>query len=643
MKTKIKILFLIFSLATLFIPRALWGQQGTAGLESVFSVGVGARALGLGGASTAYPDDASAFHWNPAGMMVVPRKSLGFTLTTLFEGTDFQFVGYIHPTLGIGTFGVGIYYMGTGGIKQTEWDPSHSIIIEGEEFGFWTGKLTLAYALTVLKGFSIGTNLNVIRQVMWNNSTNGFGLDLGLHYGRDGGSGLLSGTYAGIHAINVIPPRLKLGVTTENEPFVIRGGAAKRFTLGGGSHHWLILGDVSYCQYRDIMYHIGTEYSWDRHVFLRVGYDNGELSFGGGLEYANFQIDYATSRIGDPLFFARSHRFTLTYHIGKSIAEQRQIIDERQNAEIQRQISERMEAARQRRISEGLRQGKEYFDREDYFNARLEFSRVLSEDPENTEAQRLMIETASKEKEMQQKREADLVQQDRANEQARRDNAFVGERFTQGLEGLEKGDYRTAIRRWTEALQRDPQNPQLIEYIRKAWLELENEVNRKIFRANQLMRQDNLSEAYRVLSEAKEQTEGDSVLQGKVLSEIRNLDRVVNFYPNYQEGLRLYNNRNYQAAIPYFEKALRYDPNHVKTKELLRISVARSRSTGSTEMTKEVRELFNEGIQFYNKGHYEKALEVWEKALELDPYNEHLIKAIEGAKKRLETYKKENK
>ena len=44
---------------------SVMGQEGEGGLESPFAIGFGARALGMGSASVAYPADPSAFFWNP--------------------------------------------------------------------------------------------------------------------------------------------------------------------------------------------------------------------------------------------------------------------------------------------------------------------------------------------------------------------------------------------------------------------------------------------------------------------------------------------------------------------------------------------------------------------------------------------------
>src|ERR1017187_6596946 len=63
---------------------------------------VGSRALSMGGAYPAIADDESAFHWNPAGVSLVPHQLAGFMYSAEF-GTpgnslaDFYQVGFTLP------------------------------------------------------------------------------------------------------------------------------------------------------------------------------------------------------------------------------------------------------------------------------------------------------------------------------------------------------------------------------------------------------------------------------------------------------------------------------------------------------------------------------------------------------------------
>ena len=134
-------------------------------------------------------------------------------------------------------------------------------------------------------------------------------------------------------------------------------------------------------------------------------------------------------------------------------------------------------------------------------------------------------------------------------------------------------------------------------------------------------------------------TEGNDELRARVLQERRTLDRAVNFLTNYQAGQRLYSERDYENAARYFEKALEYYPDHERAKWYLQGSIARSRDK-KLEMSDEVKRLYYQGMDLYIAGRYEEARQVWEQALEQDPHNLYILRAIDSAKEKIEAYKK---
>jgi len=630
-----KRIFLYAALITLILILPSFGQDGYAGVESPFTIGAGARSLGLGGTGSAFPDGPMAFFWNPAGMVVVQQRSLGLSLTTLFEGTQYNVAGYVHPTISTGVLGIGVARIGTGDIRHIE--QQNGVPVDIGTFDYWWGKITFGYAVELVKGFAVGINVNLNRQVLGYYSTNGFGGDAGINYVFPQKSGLFSNLYIGAVVFNAVSPRLKLGISDERIPWIMRGGIAKVAFLRGGRDRWLFLADVVKHELKPFTYHFGSEYSWNNNIFLRAGYDNGKLCFGGGLRFANIQLDYGTEQIGDPLYFPASHRFSLVFFFGQTMDEKRRIAEERRQREIQHRIAERIESDRKKRIKESLLAGKDYLDKKDYFNARLEFSRVLREDPDNREAKDLLSITTQREEELQRQRQRELLKNDRERMRREIDNKFVDLRFKEGLSALEQGDFRTAIEKWQEALKRDPQNAQIITYIDKAKVELAREVDKLIARTRELVKQENVSEAYRVLERAKDQSQGDPKLQEKVLRQIKALDRAVDFVYNYQEGLKYYGRGDYKTAARFFKKAVNLAPRHQRAQELYRNAVARAQGA-KTSMSPEVKKMFSQGISLYRDGHFKEALNIWEQALNMDPTNIKIIEAIEGVKKKIAAY-----
>ncbi len=626
----------------LLLSGSLAAQTGDAGRESLFSIGVGARGLGLGGASVACPEDASAFTWNPAGMRRVQQKSVLLSQTTLFEDVQYHFIGYVHPTMNAGVFGFGVSRIGVGGI--TGFDEVQGVSVETGTINYWWGKLSLAYARSLMGDLSFGLNFEANRQVMGSQyATNGFGLDVGLLYAVSQTRGFLNGFSLGVNYINAVNPKLKLGTSTETLPHVTRIGLAKEFSLRNGHDRWLLLYDADWMKYRKTHSHFGSEYSFDRTLFLRIGIDRGRPTFGGGLRYHGIQFDYATEEIGDPEFFNRSHLFSLSFYLGKSIPDKLEELRLAREREMEIQLEEKMEQDRQKRIRDGLKAGQDFLQRGDYFNARLEFNRVLREDKNNSRAQEFLRMTEQQERVKQQARQDSLLQQERVKVETQQNLEFVNTRLSEGNAAMQRGDFQQAIAKWREALAVDPENPTLRRYIQQAQNALEDLVNRAIARSRAYAQQDNLSEARNVLEQAKLQTAGNEPLENRVNQEIRRLAQMVDFAATMQAGLDRYNKGDYEAAVPFFKKALEAQPDNDRVLTLYRNAMARSARTEnpvSEEVQKEVKNKINEGARLYVDGRYEEALQVWEDGLKLDPHNVNLLAAIESAKQKMQTFKK---
>ena len=61
------------------------------------TLGVGARALAMGGAGTALSDNAYAPYWNPAGLGQLTRYEVSFMHATLNGEDAYDFVSFVVP------------------------------------------------------------------------------------------------------------------------------------------------------------------------------------------------------------------------------------------------------------------------------------------------------------------------------------------------------------------------------------------------------------------------------------------------------------------------------------------------------------------------------------------------------------------
>ena len=191
-----------------------------------------------------------------------------------------------------------------------------------------------------------------------------------------------------------------------------RIGIAKIASFRKNLDQFIFLSDFDIHQDRNSTMHFGVEYRYNTKAFLRLGVDDGQFVFGAGVKYSRFQIDYASSQIGDPTFFQRSHRITILAFLGKSLTEQASRLESEKIQEINRRTSQQMREEKERRINESLTSGKKYLGEGDYFNARLEFSRVLREDNSHSEARQLLEQTTQEELAVQKAREQELLDQE---------------------------------------------------------------------------------------------------------------------------------------------------------------------------------------------------------------------------------------
>ena len=631
---KIKSVLLLCAMMVLSAA-GLHAQSGNGGTQSPFSFGMDARAFSMGNAAVAYPQDASAMFWNPAGMVVVDQKVLGLSMSTLFESTQYQYAGMIIPTLNSGSFGIGVARIGTDGIPQTDWDQG-TIQMLGD-MSYWWARFSMAYGLRIYRGLSVGASVEVDRMVLGDWSTNGFGLHGGLHYRFSGKSALLKGLNVGLTFENLVSPQLSLGNDVSRVPYTMRFGVAKVFTLSG-DNRWLFLADVEKPELVAMRYHIGTEFLLSGLLALRVGYNDGQFTFGGGIKYHDFSIDYATGQLNELGILPWTHRFSLSFHMGATLTAQRAALAASRQQEVESKFLERLEEDRQRRVHEGIRAAQDAFEKDDYFNARLLINSVLRDEPGHVAARALLADIEARESAYQSEREEALLREGRQQAGRQRDIQFIRQRRNEANEAMDKGDVRGAIEAWEMALARDPQDEVIRNSLEQARNRLGTVVTDLIAEARRLIRQEAISEAYKRLEMAKNQAQGNEALLLRVNAEIRNLDREVDFLHNYQTGEKLFNRGEYAKAMPYLESALRFKPSHQQAKEMKEIARALMQG-GKREMRDDVRVKYLQGIRLYRNGNYQEALDALQKALELDPGDATVLQTIRGVRKKVESLK----
>src|SRR6266852_2891154 len=98
--------------------QTLYSNRSTA--YPILSVGVGARAVGMGESFTAVADDLSALHYNPAGLGQLKSTQLSLMHDSYLDGGFYDTLGFAYSLGDSGTLGLGLNYLNYGSIDQRD-------------------------------------------------------------------------------------------------------------------------------------------------------------------------------------------------------------------------------------------------------------------------------------------------------------------------------------------------------------------------------------------------------------------------------------------------------------------------------------------------------------------------------------------
>lgn len=328
-----RLIIILFCLpGILFKPCSLSAQSKYAG-ES-FSIGVGARGLGMGSAFHTMAEGPSALYWNPAGLAQCPQtkaNSISFMHSERFNGeVVYNFIGFSHclrksyPKM---SMGFGLIHLGVGGIPVVTHltDPNSPLGPDNRPvIDRYISKNDFALLAGIGREFRgmhrFGATVKVFHERYLGVSATGFGFDAGAVFKVHWKLPLLASLSARDLTTSF------LAYSTGKREYIkpwISGGLAldEGLQVPGGR----LLGAVEVSipverrrknygttsAYLMSLLHAGVEYSLYSRMFLRGGIDERHPAFGAGIKIRDLAVDYAWIGHRD---LNQTHRISMDYN-----------------------------------------------------------------------------------------------------------------------------------------------------------------------------------------------------------------------------------------------------------------------------------------------------------------------------------------
>ena len=278
-----------------------WAFAATPHAGAYLRMGVGARALAMGGAFTAIADDATAAYWNPAGLVKIEHIEATFMYAAnMAVDRQLSYFAYTHWGLwGMGAFGISWLNAGMDDIPI--WKSAEEYM--GTE-SYADNAIMFSYG-TEVGSLMLGGTAKVLHQDVMGTSETGFGLDLG------GMFNVMDNVTAGMMVRDI---GSQYG--DDDVPINWRFGGAVHVLDGG-----LTVGvDVDKVKsIDDYEIHLGAEYGMEVHpeyyTFFRAGLNSVEdqaFTTGLGIRVPRVQFDYTYVTEKEEEVLGSNHRVSLT-------------------------------------------------------------------------------------------------------------------------------------------------------------------------------------------------------------------------------------------------------------------------------------------------------------------------------------------
>lgn len=296
------------------------------------TIGVGGRALGLGGSYVALASDASAGYWNPGALARIDYPEAILMHDERFGSlVNYDFASIALPYGEDASLGLSILRLGVDGIPDTRkaWIDSNSngLFDYGDRLDYdkityfnaadWA--LYFTYAKRASANLLYGANIKLIRRDLAEQSATGIGFDVGVLYSP------APNLYLGANAQDItttlvawstgrnelISPTLKIGSTYLMDLFGGRFAPTVDVDMRFENRQFASiahLGPVSFDP------HVGLEFDYKSTAALRVGYsDLKQITLGAGVHFRMLDVDYSFAKFSSDDNLGNTHRISLRF------------------------------------------------------------------------------------------------------------------------------------------------------------------------------------------------------------------------------------------------------------------------------------------------------------------------------------------
>ncbi len=172
------IFLMIFSLSGNLLMGQSISRVGTTS-ASFLKIGVGARALSMGGAVTTISEDVTSLYWNPAGISKINKIQ---AVVSHYDYIADIFYDYDAVAIPVGDFGVaGMFfsYLGMPDLERTTIENPNGT---GEKVPAYSYSVGFGLAKELTDRFAMGFTVKYINETLWHSSASAFSGDIGLIY-----------------------------------------------------------------------------------------------------------------------------------------------------------------------------------------------------------------------------------------------------------------------------------------------------------------------------------------------------------------------------------------------------------------------------------------------------------------------------